>query len=53
MEAKITLVITFAYFYFCGINRILAWNNSIRDLRHRRPDTHCYADDIKAGTFYP
>lgn len=31
MEANITLIITFAYFYFCGINRILAWNNSIRD----------------------
>ena len=31
MEANITLVITFAYFHFCGINRILAWHNSIRD----------------------
>ncbi len=31
MEAKITLAITFAYFYFCEINRILARNNSIRD----------------------
>lgn len=31
IEANITLIITFAYFYFCGINRILAWNNSIRD----------------------
>lgn len=31
IEANITLIITFAYFYFCGINRILTWNNSIRD----------------------
>lgn len=53
MEANITLIITFAYFHFCGINRILAWNNSIRDYVHRCPDTHCDADDIKAETFYP
>lgn len=30
IKANITLIITFAHFYFCGINRILAWNNSIR-----------------------
>lgn len=31
IEANIISIITFAYFHFCGINRILAWNNSIRD----------------------
>lgn len=30
-EAFILQVITFAWFYFCGIGRILAWNNSMRD----------------------
>lgn len=30
-EAFILQVITFAWFYFCGIGRILAWHNSMRD----------------------
>lgn len=30
-EALILQVITFAWFYFCGIGRILAWHNSMRD----------------------
>ncbi|SDA55088.1 Phosphoethanolamine transferase for glucans (OPG), alkaline phosphatase superfamily [Dialister histaminiformans] len=31
IEALILQVITFAWFYFCGIGRILAWHNSMRD----------------------
>lgn len=30
-EAFILQMITFAWFYFCGIGRILAWHNSMRD----------------------
>lgn len=31
IESNVIAIVTFSYFHFCGINRILAWHNSLRD----------------------